>query len=253
MLCFVAYDGTSFMEYLQKAWHYVWNTLTMRVKYSIDGVSFPTNTVEKTSASINGSIWSIPKEVTLYMVLLATLFIYVTLGKSKHLLTLICLTFILSPAFFNLYGSTSISQKWLISLFFTGSLFATYKDKIIVNWMLPLGLVFLYRTFNKSYLIMELIEVMAIITFAMWLASTKIIRKVKLRHDISYGVYIYGWPVQQFLLFFCPQINPWDHMVLSVLISFGIGYLSAIFIEEPAIRLAQNINKKIGSNSSNPL
>lgn len=111
--------------------------------------------------------------------------------------------------------------------------------------MLPVGLFILYKTFDNSWQIMRLIGLMVPVTLFMWLASTKILRKIKLKHDISYGVYIWGWPVQQFLLFFWPHINPYTHMVLSVLISFGIGYLSAVYIEEPAIKLSKKINKMI--------
>ena len=36
------------------------------------------------------------------------------------------------------------------------------------------------------------------------------LRRATQRADLSYGVYIYGWPIQQVLLLFVPWIAPWQ-------------------------------------------
>ena len=54
--------------------------------------------------------------------------------------------------------------------------------------------------------------------------------------DISYGTYLYGWPVQK-LLGWWGVSNPWLMFALALPIALGLGYLSCRFVERPAMRL----------------
>lgn len=59
------------------------------------------------------------------------------------------------------------------------------------------------------------------------------------QHDLSYGIYLLAWPIQQILtrepIWFGPQVAVL--FVLSVSISVSFAYLSWRFIEKPALRL----------------
>jgi len=52
--------------------------------------------------------------------------------------------------------------------------------------------------------------------------------------DISYGVYLYAFPVQQFII--SQQIGFWPELGLSLAIATLLGLLSARLIEQPALR-----------------
>lgn len=64
---------------------------------------------------------------------------------------------------------------------------------------------------------------------------------IKLRHDISYGVYIYAWPISQTLIYFGEKYShKWNPLVLAIstlLIVLPFAYLSCRLIEEPFMRL----------------
>ncbi|HEY3346077.1 MAG TPA: acyltransferase, partial [Nitrospirota bacterium] len=56
--------------------------------------------------------------------------------------------------------------------------------------------------------------------------------------DYSYGVYIYGFPIQQMvLLFLGPHINRFIFFIIAYAITLIISVLSWNFIENPALRL----------------
>lgn len=57
------------------------------------------------------------------------------------------------------------------------------------------------------------------------------------RTDISYGTYIYGWPVQQSLEVFFPGLGVAGLTVTAVLIVPLLGLASWRYVEEPALRL----------------
>jgi len=56
------------------------------------------------------------------------------------------------------------------------------------------------------------------------------------RHDISYGIYIYGWPLQQALVLATPGVSPEHLGLLSIVILVPIGYASWHLVEAPALR-----------------
>jgi peptidoglycan/LPS O-acetylase OafA/YrhL len=54
--------------------------------------------------------------------------------------------------------------------------------------------------------------------------------------DISYGVYLYGWPVESLWVWFF-RGSPWVAFLGSTIICFGLGWLSWHFVERPALTL----------------
>lgn len=55
--------------------------------------------------------------------------------------------------------------------------------------------------------------------------------------DISYGIYIYAFPVQQLLAQFIPHMRPLTMLFLSALITLPLALLSWFFVEKPALGL----------------
>lgn len=68
------------------------------------------------------------------------------------------------------------------------------------------------------------------------------------QNDISYGTYIYGWPLQQFMIVTLPPIGTFSFGALSVMAALVLGYVSWKLIERPALRL-----KRAGSPSKSVL
>ena len=57
------------------------------------------------------------------------------------------------------------------------------------------------------------------------------------RNDISYGVYIYAFPVQVSLEWFLPALPVAFHVVAALLVTCPLAYLSWRVVEKPALRL----------------
>ena len=57
--------------------------------------------------------------------------------------------------------------------------------------------------------------------------------------DISYGVYLYGWPAQTLIIWNFRTINPWLLSALALSIAAILGYASWRIVEKPALRLAR--------------
>lgn len=55
--------------------------------------------------------------------------------------------------------------------------------------------------------------------------------------DLSYGIYLYGWPVQQLIKQFTGTTNPWLMLALCVPAVWLLALLSFRLVERPALRL----------------
>jgi peptidoglycan/LPS O-acetylase OafA/YrhL len=56
------------------------------------------------------------------------------------------------------------------------------------------------------------------------------------RGDFSYGLYLYGWPIQQLLLLYVPTITPMGIFWCALPLTLVAAILSWHFIEEPCLR-----------------
>jgi peptidoglycan/LPS O-acetylase OafA/YrhL len=57
------------------------------------------------------------------------------------------------------------------------------------------------------------------------------------RVDLSYGVYLYGWPVAQLFFYFSGQrLTSYPLFFLSMAITLMLAYASWLFVERPALR-----------------
>lgn len=63
--------------------------------------------------------------------------------------------------------------------------------------------------------------------------------------DVSYGVYLYGFPVQKLLLWFMPGMSPWALFPISVIGSLALGALSWYAIERPFMSLKNAMPAKV--------
>jgi peptidoglycan/LPS O-acetylase OafA/YrhL len=77
----------------------------------------------------------------------------------------------------------------------------------------------------------------------LWFGSSPALHRIGSRYDISYGMYIYGWPVQQLLaLAGVDALVPLGGFaVFSVLATAPLAWLSCVLIEGPAQRFGRRV------------
>jgi peptidoglycan/LPS O-acetylase OafA/YrhL len=56
------------------------------------------------------------------------------------------------------------------------------------------------------------------------------------KNDISYGVYLYAWPIQKLLIMHVPGISPAQLTMMTVPLAFCAGFLSWHLVEKAAVR-----------------
>lgn len=200
--------------------------------------------------TVNGSLWTLPFEVRAYAVLV---FIGVVLGyceqKWKSLsfkkLYLIIPIFGMGIYFLDyFYPILPISYfgseyARLLSMFFIGVAFYSYREKIVLSKKLffILSTLLIISALDNHLFFIFYNSFLAYIIFFLAYIPKGFIRKFNKYGDYSYGIYIYAFPVQQSLLALKPDINLFEFFVISLMITFVFAYFSWQFIEKNSLDL----------------
>ncbi len=133
------------------------------------------------------------------------------------------------------------------SIFLGGSIVYLIKDKLIFNIKyLILSLIFciiIMSILNYGYAtsICAIPMTYIVLYLAINLKSPKFIQK----NDISYGIYIYSWPIQTMLTgyykFYNPNMNVFEFGIISLILSIVIGLLSWYLVEKPILTKVRSI------------
>jgi peptidoglycan/LPS O-acetylase OafA/YrhL len=209
---------------------------------------------------LNGSMWTIAYEFRCY--LLIAVFGLIGLLRQKWLLLALLIGALLFEAFFRLGDHAPIADliglpKETIRLtvfFLAGAAFYGFRSAISYRSGIAViaAIVLLLCLFNSVAATLALPTFGGYLVF--WFAflkGTAWLNNINNKTDISYGVYLYAWPVQNLLIKFVPGISPLTVMLATTIAVVTLGILSWRFIEEPCLRLKRSRSATIsGSRTS---
>lgn len=183
----------------------------------------------------NGSLWTLPVEVLCYICLSLVL---TSPFVRRHLKAVATtgLVVLLGLNTLAVAGRGHGSGPLYLMIFFAAGvvLYAWRTELPLTGWLGVAGL----ATFVLCCLSEATIALAAVpgAYFFLWLgaAMPEVLKRVGARNDISYGVYLYGWPVQQTLFAYGLGEHLVLYTVLSLLGALPFAWLSWLVIERPA-------------------
>ncbi|MGP5226439.1 MULTISPECIES: acyltransferase family protein [Micrococcaceae] len=196
----------------------------------------------------NGSLWTLAWEFLCYLGVLA-------LGLTRLLSKRICLVlFVACLATSCLVTFTEVSHFWLNNgsrfglMFLAGALIYFYQDRLVATRaaLIAASIVVCGSMFLPDYRIIAALPLAySCITLGGFLKHSIF----RLKNDISYGVYIYAFPIQQLLAvtgFYAAGVGPFAIVAMIITICFATG--SWFAIEKPA----NNLRRRIGKRRASP-
>jgi peptidoglycan/LPS O-acetylase OafA/YrhL len=238
-------ENTSYMTYIPN------NLKLYGIQYNISGV-FENNPYK---SAINVSLWTLAIEFNLY-VLLSFLFI---IKKHKKLLRIILsiVCAILMCGNILLYdkvAALSFTGKVMLEFgcfFFVGSLVAAFSLESILKRKVILILSVLALIVSLYFNVFSVTKcfTLPLIILPAGLMPIRYISKIgSYIGDLSYGIYIYGCPVQQTIMYYF-QCSTTELMISSLLVSSMLAYMSWHLVEKRALHFKQY--KKLFRHSTN--
>lgn len=225
---------------------YVLNNALLNVAYiGIDG----TPTGVPYPGIWNGSIW------TLFFVLLCDVMVSVLgfLGLLKRRWTIpILFVAALCWAAYVSYQPTGQSMVQMLArfsvVFLAGAMFYQYQNKVPARWSLVAlcAAIVVASGFTQNYRLIGALP----LAYAV-IVSGALVRRARLRNDLSYGVYIYAFPVQQLLATFgLAPLNPFLFFGISTVAVMPVAAASWFLVEKRATAWKNRIFQKSGPSTT---
>jgi peptidoglycan/LPS O-acetylase OafA/YrhL len=219
-------------------YHYVAGNLLMWMPVHLPGV-FADNPLP---ALVNGALWTLPYEIAAYFALL----LLAVLGVLRHrilcglVLVLIVADPLLPHPLVVRWLEANPQFTYLPPCFALGAFVALCKDRLFVS---P-GIVAI--AFAAFWVLREtaggpLLYFFSLFVAVLYVSGLPWIRKIRLKSDISYGTFIWGFVIQQMVAGkFHDRGLPFN-LGASLALALFMGFLSWHLIEKPAIRLGRRL------------
>jgi len=192
--------------------------------------------------TLNGPMWTITYEFRCYLLVLA--FGIVGLLSKRILLAVLTVIALAISAFrpelFQAGFGYHMDSVRFAGVFGCGALFYLYRDRIPYDGRLAaLSAVALFVLMFSSRLAEAALSVLGgyLLFWSAFNLKSQSVAAIGHKVDISYGVYLYAWPVQKLLIWFSPAISPWLLFIDSTAIAGFLAFGSWHLVEKPFLNL----------------
>jgi peptidoglycan/LPS O-acetylase OafA/YrhL len=143
------------------------------------------------------------------------------------------------------------------SFFVAGALLYLHRDRIPAGWSLAL----IALAASVLFAALGLFKPLGAVPFCyllLFLGSVLPLQRFGARNDISYGMYVYGFPVQQCLMIVLVNVDVpvWLIAALSLAATIPFAWASWLLVERPALRLkyaGSQVHPSTSSGSEMPV
>lgn len=183
----------------------------------------------------NGATWTLIYEAACYVWIAVAIGVVPRRLLGPALLAALALLALLAQASLWVDGAPKAAYDvgHMFGAFCIGALCWLYRDRVPVGHLAAVvavvALILLCLAgFGRS---LALIPFSVLLFYLSWLVPLDQLGA----HDFSYGLYLWGWPTQQFVMLVVgASVAMWLNIALVIAICSMLGWASAVWVEEPA-------------------
>lgn len=254
-------SSLSVKEYFLSGGHIRYlDNLVLRIQYALPGV-FSWNPYPN---AVNGSLWTLPVEAVMYIIVPVLLTVVQAKKNTKvskialvavcvFVCALDCYVYAYHPSLrIVIYGTDWVSALHIVPFYFIGVACTIPEFRKYLNLQVALVLILLVSCLNMSYLSMQiaLYFVMPYVVFSLAFAPVPAFGWLDKKAEISYGLYLYGFFIQQLVVYLANRFG-WTlgfmpAFVISCILTTIAAYLSYYLVEKPMLAVSKKLLKRIG-------
>ncbi len=232
--------GTYFTD--PTTWVYwVRSSLLITIRGTLPGV-FETNPFPD---AVNGSLWTLPVEACCYA--MAAAFGLLGLLRRSRVARrarlpappgrLAAVALSNAPAGGTTGGNLSLVVM-LGATFVLGNLAYSLRSRLHLSWILLAVLTVLWVvTWSGDWTRAVGVPAIAFAVLVFAFRTPAWLRRLTAPGDVSYGIYVYAFPVQQSVAAIWPGIDPLVMFAIAFPVTYGLAFLSWRLVERPALAL----------------
>jgi peptidoglycan/LPS O-acetylase OafA/YrhL len=230
---FISTDGLAYLTSKQTLAYGVHDASLFDLRYTLPGV-FADNPL----ASVNGSLWTLPVELRMY-VLVAIAGVLGVLGRRRLFnavaVAVVAVT-VIWPDSSPLLAKPEHAQ--LAVFFLAGTALYLNRDRIPLRAG-GLAVAFVLAALAAPTGAYPLFFAIAFAYAVLLIGLTQRVRLPDLaaRGDLSYATYLYAFPVAQLWVHWLHPSSPWPVAALTLITVLPLAWLSWRLVEAPALRL----------------
>jgi peptidoglycan/LPS O-acetylase OafA/YrhL len=226
-----------FLLHFQTWYFLIQNSFPVRIIFTLPGVF--------DGKGVNASLWTIPVDIRMYGILLMAYLL--RLFTKRWLIVCGWILLIIAYLFFTKLLMNISGLKNLYSLFYVGTwfiggaVFYLYRDKVPVRFSIWILLLVLWLATWKFFPYYLSISEMLFFIYTIILAGVSKIHIPFPKADISYGFYLYAFPIQQSIYHaWGDQLSPWQFHAISFSTTLIFGIASWFLVEKKALTLKKH-------------
>jgi peptidoglycan/LPS O-acetylase OafA/YrhL len=123
---------------------------------------------------------------------------------------------------------------WPEPFFFIGMLLYGWREEIELHGLPALGLVMVFLVFRDTAAAQPLFY-LTFVYGVLWVGTTPMLRRFVPRNDYSYGIYLYGFMMQQCVASLAPHLNHQTAALVAAPFIMLCAVLSWHFVERPVL------------------
>ncbi|RDJ99976.1 acyltransferase family protein [Paraburkholderia lacunae] len=189
-------------------------------------------------------LWTLPLEVRCYLIVLVTGMLGLLSNPRGIVLAVAlgCAAFVFRVHVPHLQiGLRDFSETpggysfWPEPFFMVGMLLYGWRERIDINGLMALTLAMVFLVFRDTAGA-QLLFYLAFVYGALWVGTTPLLHRFVPRHDYSYGIYLYGFMMQQCVASLAPQLSHVTAVLLAAPFILLCAALSWHFVERPVLK-----------------
>ena len=191
---------------------------------------------------VNGSIWTLPSEVRMYILVAILGVLGVFRGRGRANITLLCLLAIGLLEIKGLPLLDNPATAHLAGMFVAGMLFWVNRSHIPLSTILLAALIGMSIVLNGTVLFPYLFG-LTLTYLCFWFAYVPNLHFFNRFGDYSYGLYLWGFPIQQAVASAIGHATKArTNFEISLPIALAIAVASWLLLEKPMLRLKSRFN-----------
>jgi peptidoglycan/LPS O-acetylase OafA/YrhL len=192
---------------------------------------------------VNATVWTLPVELKCYMIVLVAGLLG-CMGSRRRTVIVVALVGLVfaifanhPPKYFSLGAFFVLPLAYSfypVPFFLLGMLLYAFRDHVRLDWRLAVALSGIYLIVRYSWFGYVLFYP-TLVYGLLCLGAAPMLRRFAPKHDYSYGIYLYGFVVQQAVAYFYPAMSSGLSLMFAVPVTVVLAAASWHLVERPCL------------------